>query len=165
MASRSLPKMLAVKRMLRSLFCVSQPENTRKTVVLRGMRLRQFDSPHRFPGQPCRMRGRECARAGPSAGLPAKPPGRRRCRDYWWSSRPRPSIIPSPACGGGKKCWSGRAEMAGDLVAWEYFAHFRLLGDPAAPSNNGSTSHGNSYHQIECHENVPVVSKNADHRN
>jgi hypothetical protein len=25
-----------------------------------------------------------------------------------------------------------------------------------------STSHGNSYHQIECHENVPVVSKNGD---
>src|SRR6516165_1806447 len=30
---------------------------------------------------------------------------------------------------------------------------------------NVSTSAGNSYHQIECHENVPVVSKNGDRCN
>jgi hypothetical protein len=28
-----------------------------------------------------------------------------------------------------------------------------------------SASDDNSYHQIECHENVPAVSKNGDHCN
>jgi hypothetical protein len=53
------------------------------------------------------------------------------------------------------------------------FLHFSTCAagsiTPSQPSpikGEGSwTSDGNSYHQIECHGNVPVVSKIGDRRN
>src|SRR5438477_12827068 len=49
--------MLGVKRMPRPLSESRKPESRRKTSVLRGMRLRQIDSPLGFPGQPCASGG------------------------------------------------------------------------------------------------------------
>jgi hypothetical protein len=48
-----------VKRMPRPLSESRKPESRRKTAVLRVLRLRLIDSPPGFPGQPCRLRGRE----------------------------------------------------------------------------------------------------------
>ena len=50
--------------MLRSFSESRQPENRRKVAVLRGMRLRHFDSPKTFPGQSCGQRGEGCRQAG-----------------------------------------------------------------------------------------------------
>src|SRR5271156_4985199 len=49
--------MVGVKRMPRPLSESRKPESRRKIAVLRGMRLRQIDSPLGFPGQPCARGG------------------------------------------------------------------------------------------------------------
>src|SRR5262245_39906749 len=62
--------MLGVERMPRPLSESRQPEGRRKNPVARGMRLRHFDSPDTFPGQPCRW-GEEDAEARPALLSPA----------------------------------------------------------------------------------------------
>src|SRR5271155_1190229 len=49
--------MVGVKRMPRPLSESRKPESRRKIAVLRGMRLRQIDSPLGVPGQPCPLAG------------------------------------------------------------------------------------------------------------
>src|SRR5271156_6710625 len=61
--------MVGVKRMPRPLSESRKPESRRKIAVLRGMRLRQIDSPLGFPGQPCACGERENTALSPSPRL------------------------------------------------------------------------------------------------
>src|SRR5262249_48209 len=72
--------MLGVKRMPRPLSESRNPESRRKTSVLRGMRLRQIDSPLGFSGQPCAPREREdqARRAWWVRGIPGRDSTHRR---------------------------------------------------------------------------------------